>query len=445
MFEEILTTQNPQWTNIPYDGGVKRACFDRLLEYLETGQIIAITGVRRAGKSTLVRQLVDHLIHFQNINPGNILFFNLEHPYLSPYREDATVLQRIYEDYLKMMQPKGEIYVFLDEVQFFREWPVFVKFHHETKKVRFVVTGSNAIMLSSDLITMLSGRSLALEVFPFSLRELAVVKNIDVENPAKIALKAPEIKHLFDQLLEYGGFPIVALKSLNQTAFDILGAHAKTVLLQDVVPRLGVRKPEDLEKLYVYLVSNISKLFSYSSLGKLFGLSDKTIKEYLEAFADAHLIYEVDLFSYSLKTQIRSQKKVYSIDTGQANAMGFKFSANRGRLLENLIFIDLKRLNLDVYYFKTEADHEVDFVIQSGMDLSLVQIAWDLNDLETCNREVRALQEAMVELGCKTGLIIVVEPRLAKEPIPPNITVVPAYQYLMMDAVKQKQLLFKKS
>ncbi|MBM3191722.1 MAG: ATP-binding protein [Chlamydiae bacterium] len=326
----MLATQNPHWTNKRYDCGVERECFTRLLDYLDTEQIVAITGVRRAGKSTLVKQLINHLIFVRNIPAGNILFLNLEHPYLSPYKEDVTILQRIYEDYLKITQPQGVVYAFLDEVQFFDEWPVFVKSHHETKQVRFVVTESNAIMLSSDLVTMLSGRSLTLEVFPFSFRELASNRGIQVNSLKELALKTPEIRRLLDEFLEYGGFPTVALKTRSQTAFEILGAHAKTVLLQDVVPRLGARKPEDLEKLYVYLVSNISKLFSYLSLSKLFGISDKSIKEYIEGFSKAHLIYEVDLFSYSLKTQLRSHKKIYSIDTGQANAMGFRFSANRG-------------------------------------------------------------------------------------------------------------------
>ena len=443
MFEEILVIQNPHWTNEPYDSGVKRACFAQLLEYLDTGQIVAVTGVRRAGKSTIVKQLIDYLIHFRKIPPENILFFNLEHPYLSPYREDITILQRIYEDYLKIAQPKGNVFIFLDEVQFFREWPIFVKSHHETKKAHFVITGSNAAMLSSDMVTMLSGRSLPLEVFPFSLREIACNRGIDIDNPSQVALKTPEIKHLIDELLEYGGFPTVALRTLNQTAFDILGAHARTVLLQDVVPRLGARKPEDLEKFYVYIVSNISKLFTYLGLSKLFGLSDKSIKEYLEAFSDAHLLYEVDIFSYSLKKQMRSQKKVYSIDTGQANAMGFRFSANRGRLLENLIFIELKRLQLEVYYFKSATGHELDFVVKRGVALSLIQITWDLNDLETRERELRGLREAMAELHCETGTIIVIEPDFSKEPLEQGITVIPAYKYLMMNPIEQKQFLFK--
>jgi predicted AAA+ superfamily ATPase len=442
MFEEILVTQNPHWNGQSYNEGSKRTCFSKLLSYLETGQIIAITGVLGAGKTTLIKQLINHLIHISHIQPQNILFFNLEHPYLSAYREEAVALQRIYEDYLKIMQPEGMLYIFLDEVQFFRKWPLFVKALHETKKAQFVITGSNAAMLSSDMITLLSGRSLALEVFPFSLKELALNKKIPIQNPAAIAQKATEIKHLLDGLLEYGGFPTVALKLSHETAFDILGSHAKTVLLQDVAPRLGIRKPIDLEKLYVYLVSNISALFSYTNLSKLFSLSDKSIKEYVQALNDAYLVCEVDLFSYSLKQQIRSQKKIYAIDTGQAIAMGFKFSANRGHLLENLILLELKRLSLQIYYYKSRTGYEVDFVATDKGKIALIQVAWDINPIETYQREVRALKESMQELHCQTALILVAEPQLSPPPLEEGITILAAYQFLMLDPEKQRKYLF---
>jgi uncharacterized protein len=442
MFEEILAIQNPHWTGKTYEKEVERDCFIKALDYLATGQVLAITGVRRAGKSTLAKQLINHLIEQMGVLPKNILFFNLEHPYLSPYREDSLLLQRLFEDYLKMNQPTGLIYAFLDEVQFFRQWPIFVKAHFETKKVRFVITGSNAIMLSSDMITLLSGRTLPLEVFPFSLKELALSRKIPHYDLALVAQKSSEIRHLLDLLLQYGGFPTVALRTSPQTAFDILGAYARTVLLQDVVPRLGARKPVDLEKLYVYLISNIGKLFSYLKLSKLFNLSDKSIKEYIDAFCDAHLIYEIDMFSFSLKQQIHNPKKIYSIDTGQANAMGFAFSANRGRLLENLIFIELKRLDLPVYYFKTKADHEIDFVLQQGSQIALVQVAWDINSSETYTRETRSLQDGLKELQAQSALIIVLEPVFSPQKAQGEIQIISAYQYLMLSEKQQKKVLF---
>lgn len=442
MFEEILTQQNSHWTEPPSKIGVERSCFSTLMEYVATGQIVAITGVRRSGKSTLLKQLIYYLIKKEKIPSKNILFFNLEHPYLSPYSDNPTTLQLLYEDYLKIAQPKGKIYILLDEVQFFRQWPVFVKAHFETKNIQFVVTGSNAIMLSSDMITLLSGRSLALEVFPFSLREFASSQDIDITKPLTAAKQTIQIKNLFEELLEYGGFPQIVLSKNKKTAFDILGAHAKTVLLQDVAPRLHARKPTDLEKLYVYLVSNIGKLFSYAGLSKLFGLADKSIKEYIQAFIDSYLIYELDQFSFSLKKQIRSQKKIYAIDTGQANAMGFKFTANRGRLLENLILIELKRLGLDLYYFSSKAEKEIDFVIKDKNEICLMQVTWHLNDPTTYKREVNALREGMEELKCKKAFIIVADPLLSSEEIEDGITILQAYQFLTFDQGKQKEILF---
>ncbi len=442
MYEELLAQQNLHWTGEHYDSWVERSCFETLVSYLESGQVVAITGVRRSGKSTLVRQLIDFLVREQGVPADNILFANLEHPYLSPYREEVAGLQRLYEEYLTMRQPEGLIYLFLDEVQFFRDWPIFVKAHHETGKVRFVVTGSNAAMLSSDMVTLLSGRSLPLEVFPFSLRELARNRGIDIENTAVVARVVPALRHLFEQLLEYGGFPTVAADGPSPLAYEILGAHARTVLLQDVAPRLGVRKPADLEQLYVYLVSNIGKLFSYAGLSKLFDLSDKSIKEYLGAFGDAYLLYELDLFAYSLKKQVRSPKKIYAIDTGQANAMGFKFSANRGRLLENLIFVDLKRLGFDVYYYHTRSGREVDFVVKRGTDLSLVQVTWDINDPEARERELTALHEAMTELNCSNAILIVAERPLSNVIVDPSITLLAAHHFLIQTPAERKRLLF---
>jgi len=441
MFEEVLAEQNPHWTGVKYDPGVTRTCFSKLVDFFATGQVIAVTGVRRSGKSTLIKQFINHKME-EGFPAANILFLNLEHPSLSLYREDVANLQRIYEDYLKLMRPIGNLIICLDEIQFFRDWPVFVKALHETKKAQFIVTGSNANMLSSDMITMLSGRSLPLEVFPFSYREIAHAQGIDVDNPVARARDVPRFRNLLEEMLEFGGFPSVVLQESNQTAFDILGAHARTVLLQDVVPRLGIRKPSDLEQLYVYMVTNIGKLFSYSNISKLFGLSDKSVKEYLLALSDAHLIYEIEQFSYSLKAQIRNPKKIYAIDTGQANAIGFRFSANRGRLLENLIFIDFCRLDLKPYYFKTTKGLEIDFVIKNKGELALVQIAWDVNDPSTLDREQKALLEAQEELGCKNAILITAEPILPQKALCEGIRLIQAHQFLMHNQKDRLEFLF---
>jgi predicted AAA+ superfamily ATPase len=392
--------------------------------------VISVAGARRVGKSTLIKQLINHLISEEKIQPKSIFFMNLEHPYLVQYSQDVTYLQKIFEDYLKVATPEGLIYCFLDEVQFFVNWPVFIKAHYEQKKVKFVITGSNSSLLSDDLITLLSGRSLPLEVLPFSFEELAREHSLitDIDRGAQNKHK---LRNLMDTYLRYGGFPEVACAPSNNTSFDILSSYTKAVLYQDVAPRLQLKKPMDLERLFVYLMSTIGTPFSYNSLSKIFDLSDKTIKDYITAFTDSYLMFPIDQFSYSLKQQIRSLKKCYAIDTGQVNAIAFKFSENYGRLLENVIYLELRRRNFEVFTHKTENDLEVDFITKKNNELLPIQVTQTLQAESTRKREVQALITTLKELSLKQGIIVTVdeEEEIMHEGY--SIHVIPAYKFLI--------------
>jgi predicted AAA+ superfamily ATPase len=441
MFEDLLIDQNPHWNGVAYQSGIERSCFGKLLKYMATGMIVSVVGVRRAGKSTLLKQVINYLMQQKRVSSKNILFLNLEHPYFSAYAKDVGNLQRVYEDYLKIANPKGKIYILLDEVQFFQEWPVFVKSHYEQKRVQLIVTGSNSALLSSDLMTLLSGRSLYLEVFPFSFSELAYVHNIDTNDVKELSKHRPKLRALIDQFLKYGGFPEVVAKLVPSVAFDILSAYAKTILYQDVAPRLQLRKSVELERLFVYLISNIGKPFSYANLSVLFDLTDKVIKDYIGAFADSYLLFELEMFDFSLKKQVRNPKKVYAIDTGEVNAIAFHFSENVGRLLENLVFLELRRLGLEVYYYKTQGGLEVDFLAKRNLKLALVQTAWDMRDVQTRAREQKTLAQACEELKLKQGLIITRDCSEGLVEDERNITVVPAYSFFCLSEDKKLELL----
>ncbi len=406
MFEDVIIEQNMHWTGKLYNYGVERSYFPKLLAYLETGMIISILGVRRAGKSTLLKQTINHLIVHNKIAPKNILFLNLEHPYFSLYAKDVGYLQKIYEDYLKIASPDGKMYILLDEVQFFNEWPIFVKSLYEQKNVQFILTGSNAALLSSDLMTLLSGRTLPISVYPLSFKEIVQAHDIDSNDAMALSNNRPMLRKLIDQFLKYGGFPGVVLNLLPDVAYDMLNAYAKTILYQDVAPRLQLRKSVELERLFVYLISNIGKPFSYANLSELFDLSDKVIKEYIGAFSDSYLLFELEMFDFSLKKQIKNQKKVYSIDTGQVNATAFHFTENLGRLLENLVFLELKRADLEMYYYKTSNNLEVDFLVRRNLKMALIQVALDVQDPQTLKREQRALLQSLSELKLTSGTII---------------------------------------
>lgn len=432
MFEDILIEQNPHWQNKKYPEGVHRDCFEKIKEYLDPPHVISVTGVRRSGKSTLLKQLINFLIDHKKIRPMNILFINLEHPYFSQYSKDVKYLEKIFEDYLKIASPEKKIYCFLDEIQFFTNWPIFIKAHYEQKNVKFVITGSNSFLMSHELLTLLSGRTLPVEVYPLSFSELVrATTKIDPTNALEMSKHRHQLRKLLDHYLQYGGFPEVALHKNENIAYDILNAYSKSILYQDVASRLNLKKPLDLERLFYYLTSHVGILFSYSNLAKIFDLSDKTIKEYISAFGDANLLFEVDKFSFSLKHQVRSSKKIYSIDTGMVNAVAFKFSENLGRLFENVIFLELKRKGIELYYYRTPSDSEIDFVIKKGKKIQLLQVCIDFGKETTQNREIKALVHAAQELNLKNGIIVTSndEDELVIEGI--SIHVVPLYKFIL--------------
>jgi len=436
MFEKIIIEQNPHWNKELYPSGFRREQFSKVLDFLPLPHIVAVSGARRVGKSTLLKQLINHLIAEQKINPHTILFMNLENPFLVQYADNVQFLQMIFEDYIKMMNPQGLIYCFLDEIQFFNDWPVFIKALYEQKKVKFFITGSNSSLLSAELMTLLSGRTLSLEMLPFSFKELVQEKLHLSQLPKPIddnAYDKNQLQILMEEYLHYGGFPDIILASSKIAAFDILSSYTKAVLYQDVAPRLQLKKPLDLERLFVYLISTIGTPFSYHSLSKIFNLSDKTIKEYVEAFTDSFLIFPIDQFSFSVKQQIRSPKKCYAIDPGHINATAFKFSENRGRLLENVVYLELRRRNLQVYTHKTENDLEVDFVAKQGNELSLIQVCQTLTNHVTRQRELQALVAALKELNTDNAIIVTEndEEKIVIDNF--SIAVMPIYTFLLKD------------
>ncbi len=367
-------------------------------------------GVRRGGKSTLLKQLINHLIRNENINPRNILFLNLETPYFSHYRDDPINLEKIYDDYQKLTSPEGKIYFFLDEVQYFNEWQVFVKAHYEQKNIKFVITGSNSNLLSSELITLLSGRSIPVEVYPFSYKEFLKATGLDTSDSIALIKKRNRLRRLLDDYLKYGGFPEIVLMKQKEMAREILSMYSRNIIYQDIAARYTIRKAADLEHLFFYLISNISALYSYNNLSGMLNLSDKTVKEYLKFFSDAYLLFTVDSFSHSVKQQLKSPKKIYSIDTGIIGAVSFRFSENIGKLLENMVFLEMKRLGKDIYYYKTENGFEVDFLCRRGGETTeLIQVAKEIRISETRERELRAMFKALKENNINEGYIVTYE------------------------------------
>ncbi len=333
--KNILIEQNKHWKNETYTS-VERKKLTKLIDYLPLKQIITITGMRRCGKSTLVKQAINHLIS-NNVEVENILFINLEHPYFLEYKHDANFLNTIYDEYLKLMDPKGKVYCVFDEIQYFDNWQVYVKSKYENSDIKFIITGSNSSMLSNDLNTLLSGRSLNIHLDTFSFSEFLAYKNIDYHDEFSLIANKIDIARAKDEYLLWGGF--YEIFEIDDTLIkqELLVSYAKNIIYQDIVPRYNIRNSEVVERLFFYLLSTASGVLNYTTLSKTFDVSDKTIKEYINYFEDTFMLKRIDKFHSKPKEKIKSSKKVYVLDNGFLQ-IAPKHSKNLGLALENMVF-----------------------------------------------------------------------------------------------------------
>ncbi|WP_321777501.1 ATP-binding protein [Sulfurimonas sp.] len=266
--KNILIEQNYHWNGVK-ETSIKREKLQTLIEYLPLKQIITITGIRRCGKSTLARLAIDYLIN-DGVEPKNILFVNLEQPYFLEHRHNADYLNTIYEEYIKFINPKGKIYIFLDEIQFFENWQVYIKSKYESSDIKFIITGSNSSMLSNDLNTLLSGRSLNIHLDTFTFKEFLDYKEIDCSSEYAQVKNKIDIKRAMDEYIKWGGFFEVFEIENETIKKEILISYAKNILYQDIVPRYKIRNSEVLERLFFLSFIKYHRYFKLYNIGKNF-------------------------------------------------------------------------------------------------------------------------------------------------------------------------------
>lgn len=381
MVKKILQEQNLHWSGTLKDYA-KRKQLQTLIRYLPLKQIITITGIRRCGKSTLAKTAINHLIQ-NGTNPKNILFVNLEHPYFLEFHHDAAYLEIIFEEYLKLLNPQGKLYIVFDEIQFFENWQVYIKSKYESSDIKFILTGSNSSMLSNELATLLTGRSLNIHLDTFSFDEFLDYKGIDYSNELSRLNNKIDIVRAKDEYLQWGGFFEVFEIKDEFVKKEILINYAKNIIYRDIVPRYSIRNSEIIERLFFYLVSNATTILNYTTLATTFELSDKTIKEYIGYFEEVFLVARLDRFHTKPKERIKSTKKIYIKDNGFLQIV-VKYSSNLGMVLENSVFNILCTKTDYLTYLKET--YEVDFYA----DGTLYQVSYDISDEKTKKRELNA-------------------------------------------------------
>ena len=381
--KKILIEQNPHW-NSKHSNSIRREKLTELIDYLPLKQIITISGIRRCGKSTLARQAISHLIE-QGVNPYNILFVNLEQPCFLEYKHDANYLNTVYDEYLKLANPQGKTYVIFDEVQFFENWQVFIKSKYESSDIKFIITGSNSSLLSNDLNTLLSGRTLGIHLETFSFKEFLDYKQIAYSNEIERVSNRIDIERAKEEYLTWGGFYEVFDEPKEHIKKELLIAYAKNIIYQDIVPRYGIRNSSELERLFFYLLSTATGILNYSKLAEIFDISDKSIKEYIGYFEEVFLLKRMDKYHTKPKEKIRSSKKIYLNDNGFLQ-IAPKHSKNLGTALENKVYNILYANDNSVTYMREK--YEVDFYSEKV----LYQVAYNIDEEKTRKRELGAFK-----------------------------------------------------
>jgi predicted AAA+ superfamily ATPase len=358
---------------------------------IQSEAIVVISGIRRCGKSTLLNQIRKERAEkdfYMNFDDERLIRFSVED------------FQLLHETFIELFGVQQTFY--FDEIQNIQGWERFVRrLHDEGCKV--FVTGSNATMLSRELGTHLTGRYIQIELFPFSFAEFLAFKQLSwsesdlfsTEGKATLAAN-------FGEYFNVGGIPLY-VKERND---DYLKSLYESILYRDVLVRNRLISERELLLLVYYLASNVSKLSSYNGLTKIVGVKNaNTISSYLSFLQDTYLLFQIAKFDFSLKKQIQNPKKTYFIDTGLIRRLGFFFSEEKGRLLENVVFLELRRRGFEIFYYSNL--YECDFVVRQGSSIvRAIQVCYSFDSSETKRREMNGIKEAMKDLNLSEGFIL---------------------------------------
>ncbi|MBR9678013.1 MAG: ATP-binding protein [Nanoarchaeota archaeon] len=394
----IVKSQRTSLSTIDY--GVKRELINKI--NLDVPFALVLSGVRRCGKSTLLRQLIKKSKKFY--------YFNFEDPQTVNF--EVSDFQKLNEIFVE--EYGNSDYYFFDEIQNVQKWELFVRSMLDKGK-RFIITGSNASLLSKELGTRLTGRHLRYELFPFSYNEMLRLTNKEAG------------KNSFDEYLRNGGFP----EFLKIQREDILQELFRDIVVRDIAVRHGLRELKTITGMGLYLLTNVGKEFSYNKLKKVFGLgSTNTVISFISYFEDSYLLFTVPRFDYSLKKQLVNPKKVYSIDNGLSSANSVSFSADKGRMLENTVFQHLRRKYENIFYFREI--NECDFVVKEKEKItSAIQVCYELSEYNK-DREVKGLVEALNKFELKQGLILTFNQEDLLEVKGKRILVKPVWKWLLL-------------
>ena len=366
--------------NVPELGFYREDYTDKIFYYTGNKLVKVLVGQRRAGKSYILRQIAHRLIE-GGANPRNILYINKEYTgfdFLTGYN-DLEALLKLYKERLS---PEGKIWLFIDEIQNITGWEHFVNSHSQdfVESCEIFISGSNSKMLSGELATLLSGRYVNFEIFPFSFIEYIGIT------------KKEAVKQSYADYIESGALPELFVLPNNETKRNYISAIKDTVLLRDIIQRHHIKDPRLLEDIFVYLVNNASNLVSIANIVNYLKSNERkttydTVSNYIGYIEDTFLIHRAERYDIRGKDTISGNCKYYINDLSFKNYLYPGFGYGVGYKLENLIYLELRRAGFDVYVGALR-NKEVDFVAKKADRIVYLQSAYMLFDEATAEREI---------------------------------------------------------
>jgi predicted AAA+ superfamily ATPase len=412
--KQILLDQRKSILKKPL--GTEREVLTEINKKIKLPHIIVLTGLRRCGKSTLLRQIIKK--HHQD---ENFYYINFEDERL--FNFNAENFNDIYEVLLELFGKQKTF--FIDEIQNVSNFELFIRRFYD-EEFKFYITGSSAKLLSRELGTKLTGRHLNLIVTPFSFKEFLNFKKIDFskkiiyDTENKIDLK----KH-FEEYLFNGGMP----EFIKFKEKEILTRIYEDIINKDIIVRYDVKNIIQLRELYQYLITNLANKFSYNNLNKILEIkSPHTTKKFISYLVETYFIQIINKFDYSLKKQIKSEKKPYVLDNGFISTIALKFTEDKGWLLENLVFNNINK-DFEINYFENK--YECDFILSKQKKImQAIQVCWELTP-ENKEREIKGLTTALEEFKLKQGIILTKDQEYNLQKDNKKIFVKPAWKWLL--------------
>jgi uncharacterized protein len=396
--------------------------------------ITTVSGPRRAGKTYFCFQLMKKLIA-KGISKENILYINFEDNRL--LGANADDLDKLLESFLELSEinKKQKLYLFLDEIQSVKGWDAWARRIYDTKKdIRLILTGSSSKMLSREISTQLRGRVINHEIMPLSFKEILAWGKIEYNLKTIVHSKDRiEVKKAFSKYLQNGGYPAIFVnKDLPKEA--ILQGYYNSMIFKDIIERYKIEDVKKLKSLAQLLFQSVSSEISYSKLAEKlkaigFSTSKNTVIEYLSYFEDSYLFFQNIKYEYSVAKQLGSIKKLYCIDNGILNSVSFKFSDDIGKLLENLVYIELRRRNESAYFYREKS--ECDFLIVRKNKVSAaIQVVQKLSK-DNEEREIKGLLSVLNEHKLDEGLILTEDQEEKMAIDGKKIMIKPVWQWLL--------------